>query len=244
MLVTGLAVLVVPNERGSVGVEVAAASSAALNPPDGRIVHAVSRSISTRRSMKTGKLAVSTSVDESWGSNGTVRDRHWDGPHRTTAYQSESETAHCGTLFYTPSSNMFELVSATDARVTAPGAFHGPVYGRDMHYLGKTSFHGIPAFKLAATAYSYYGYAADFTLIVRRDNYYPLRIVMRRLNWTVVTTYLTYGYIDRNARSEHLLHLAAHPGAFFLRYPGRTPGGKACKGFGDAQSLTGRGGKQ
>jgi hypothetical protein len=244
VLVTCLAVLVVPDRRSPIGVQVAAAAYAVLNPTDGRIVHAVSHSVSTIRNSKTGKVAVSTSVDESWSSSGApsaVHDRHWSRTHRSSAYQWESETTHCGTLSYSSASNMFALGGTTDPRLAAPGAFYRPVNSRYMHYLGKTSFHGIPAFKLAATGY---GYGGDFTLIVRRDNYYPLRIVMRRGNWTVVTTYLTYGYVARNPRSEHLLHLATHPGAFFLRYPGNWSGHTACQWFGNVQSLTQRGGKQ
>ncbi len=241
VLLIGVVALVFPAKRDPVGVEIAAAAYAALNPTGGEIVHVVSRSVSTTRIKLTGKATFSASVEEVWSSSSTpyrVRERHWNGTRRSGPYLSETETTACGQLGYLPASNTFELSPDTYMPLVDPAAGYRNAYrhGR-VHYRGKTSFHGIPAFKLLVTQYG-----ANNTLIVRRDNYYPLKTVTRRdiakSVSTVVTTYSAFEYITRNHGNEHLLHVAAHPGAFFLRLAAPMPGGKACRGFGDSHSLT------
>jgi hypothetical protein len=242
VLITAVLVLVIPAKQNPIGVKIAAAAADALNPSNGDIVHAASRTVSVTRSKTGGKTTTSTTIDEWWAAGGPPyarRDRY------AYAYANAKGaftilTTPCGQISYDQAANLFSVSPRAEPVQTVqddPAAAYRDAYrhGR-VHYRGKTTFRGIPAFTLSVTQYG----AVD-TLIVRRDNDYPLKTVSRRETArsvsTYVTTYSTFEHIRHSPSSERLLQLPQRAGAFFVLLPPTAPTAGSCKRFGNRQSL-------
>jgi hypothetical protein len=244
VLIAAVLVLVIPARQTPIGVRIAAAAGEALSPSNGDIVHATSRSVSVLRSRVTGKTTTSTSTDESWATSGkpyALLDRYRSAGD-TGAFTTL--TTPCGQISYDagganlisvqPGSEPAQIFSGSPAAAYRAALPHGRV-----HYLGKTTFRGIPAFRLDVTQDG-----LVTTWIVRRDNDYPLKTASRRQSRqfvsTYVTTFSTFEHVPRTPENERLLQLPPHPGAFFVRLPGSSPTGENCKHFGSLRSLTER----
>jgi len=236
-------VLVITNKQSPIGVNIAAAAEDALSPSNGDIVHATSRTVLVYRSKVGGKTTTSTSSDEEWVAGGSPNARvdryaYPDGKGAQTVL-----TTLCGQVAYDSVVNLFTVSpDAVPVQVlqSDPGATYRDAYrhGR-VHDRGRMTFHGIPAVRLVVTQYG-----AVSTMIVRRNNGYPLKTVMRRETArtvaTYVTTYSTFEHLRRTPSSERLLQLAPHPGAFFVRLPAANPTDRKCRNFGSLRSLTER----
>jgi hypothetical protein len=222
-LVAGL-VVVHPRNHAGIGTEIAAAAYRAFTPPPDRIRHEIFR---------TGSL-----LTERWATTSAPYE------YRATTGLRESTLGPCGLMDYDPRINLLSVTSARIRTNTALSyfAFRDPVQqyleayrGRHVRYRGKTTFRGVPAYILAVSS------DADvITYLVRRDNYYPLRIVFRRGKREFTTTYARFHYLPRNAETERLLTVRPHPRAFLMHFGGRAPR-PACKGFGSYDSITGKG---
>jgi hypothetical protein len=238
VLVTVLFAFVIPAKRSPIGVKVAAAADEALIPSNGDIVHASSHTRVVLRSKVGGKTTISTSDDEWWAASGSpsaVFDRYGRG--------LTILTTSCGQISYDPVANLISVSpSAEPAQVLAsnPSAAYRNAYRHgNVHYRGMTTFHSIPAVTLHVTQNG-----AVITMIVRRDNGYPLKTVTRRetaqFSSTYVATYSTFEHLPRTKRNERLLQLPPHPGAFYVRLPAGAATAQGCKGFGGFESLTER----
>ena len=243
VLITAVLVLVIPAKQSPIGVRIAAAAADALSPSNGDIVHATSRTVSVYRSKTGGKTTTSTSIDEWWAASGprhARRDRYVYGHVKDVV---TILTTSCGQISFDQAANLFSVSpSAEPAQIfqNDPAAtYRGASRNGRVHYRGKTTFRGIPAFRLSVTQYG----AVD-TMIVRRDNDYPLKTVSRRETAqfvsTSVTTYSTFEHIRRGPSTEHLLKLPQHAGAFFVLLLPTPPTPASCKRFGSRQSLIGR----
>lgn len=244
ILITAVLVLVIPARQSPIGVRIAAAADEALSPSNGDIVHATSRSVSVLRSLVTGKTITSTYSDE-WWTTGEPPYARVDRYTSADGYMDDTIlTTPCGQISYARGANLFSVspgAEATRTFVSSPAAAYRDAYRHGhVHYRGKTTFRGIPAFRLDVTQYGLVS-----TLIVRRDNGYPLKTVSRRPSRrsvsTYITTFSTFEHIPRTSESERVLQLPPQPGAFFVRMPGTSPTGESCEHFGSLQSLTGRG---
>ena len=240
----GTLVLVFLSTRSPLGVRVAAAADTAFNGTNGEIVHATSRTRSVFRSKVGGKTITSQISDESWVSAGPPYARvdryQYPGPTQALTVLNTS----CGQISYDAARNLFAVSAGTEPAslfASDPAAGYRDAYRHgDVHFRGKVTFRGIPAYLLDVTQHG----AVD-RLIVRRDDYYPLETVSRREAArsiaTYVTTYSTFEHLPRSASTAHLLRLTARPSAFYVRLtPAATRG--SCTRFGSLQSLTGRNG--
>ena len=238
-------VLVIPAKQSPIGVKIAAAAADALSPSNGDIVHAASRTVSIFRSKTSGKTTTSTTIDEWWAASGPPYARLDRYAYANAKGALTILTTSCGQISYDQAANLFSVspraepvqIVQSDAAAAYRDAYR---HGR-VHYRGKTTFRGIPAFRLSVTQYG----AVD-TMIVRRENDYPLKTVSRRETAqfvsTYVTTYSTFEHIRRSPRSERLLQVPQHAGAFFVLLPPTAPTAGSCKRFGSRQSLIGRSG--
>jgi hypothetical protein len=228
-LVAGL-FIVHPRNHAGIGTEIAAAAYHALTPPPNRIRHEIFR--------YRGDLTeqwVTTSAPYAFRATYAFHALHG---------LTESTLGPCGGMDYDPRLNLLLVTNVRIRTNTALGyfAFRDPVKqyleayrGRHVRYRGKTTFRGVPAFILAVSS------DADvITYLVRRDNYYPLRIVFRRGKRELTTTYARFRYLRRNAETERLLTMRLHPKAFLMHFGGLHPS-PACKGFGSYDSITGKG---
>jgi hypothetical protein len=242
VVVAGLVALAVASRQSPLAARAAAAADEALSPSNGDIVHAVSRTTATL-SAPSG-TTTTTIREETWSSNGPPAasvDRYGYLRGFGPAEIVTTLTTPCGQISYESRANLFivspyptppQVALASDPlTVFRDARRHG-----NVHFEGATTFEGIAAFKLVVTQYG-----ALTTYIVRRDNGYPLetraRRVTARSTSTYVTTYSLFEHIRRTPGSEHLLRIAPHPGAFYIRLgpPTRT---RACERFGNLASLT------
>jgi hypothetical protein len=146
-------------------------------------------------------------------------------------------------MVYDPRINLLSVTSTRIGTKTALSyfAFRDPVQqyleayrGRHVRYRGKTTFSGVPAYELSVSRRG-----EVVTYLVRRDNYFPLRIVSRRGQSKFTTTYARFNYLPRNPETERLLRMRPHPRAFVMHFggPDRRP---ACKRFGSYDSISGK----
>lgn len=235
----GLFALVLSSRQSPLGVRVAAAADEALIPTNGDIVHEVSRTTITFQTSR--RTTSSTSAVETWLASRpplAALDRYGTGPLDSVTVL----TTDCGQISYELGANLFTVspasIPAQIVRSTPVSLFHDARRHGRVHFSGATTFRGIPAFKLVVTQYG-----SETTYIVRRANGYPLETVDRRvtasLTRTSVTTYSVFQHLRRTPRTERLLRITPHPGAFFLRLS-RATGRAACKGFGSLETLTKR----
>jgi hypothetical protein len=227
-LVAGL-FIVHPRNHAGIGTEIAAAAYRAFTPSN-RIRHEIFRDNSV--------------LTERWATTSApyaYRDRY---AYRGRSARRESTLGPCGSMDYDPRLNLLSVTSARIGTKTALGffAFRDPVQqyleayrGRHVRYRGKTTFRGVPAYILAVSSDT-----DVITYLVRRDNYYPLRIVFRRGKSEFTTTYARFQYLPRNAETERLLTMRLHPHAFLMHFGGLHPR-PACKRFGSYDSITEKG---
>jgi hypothetical protein len=221
-LVAGL-FIVHPRNHAGIGTEIAAAAYRALTPPD-RIRHEIFRT--------NGLLT------ERWATTSAPY------AYRETTGGSDSTLGPCGLMFYDRRINLLSVTSTRIRTNTALTyfAFRDPVQqylaayrGRHVSYRGKTTFRGVPAYELDVSRRG----EVVTSYLVRRDNYYPLRIVSRRGSSKFTTTYARFNYLPRNAETERLLTMRPHLGAFLMHFGG--PNTPACKRFGSYDSISGKG---
>ena len=163
--------------------------------------------------------------------------------YRETTGGSDSTLGPCGLILYDPRINLLSVTSTRIRTNTALSyfAFRDPVQqylaaspGRHVGFRGKTTFRGVPAYELDVSRRG----EVVTSYLVRRDNYYPLRIVWRRGSSKFTTTYARFNYLPRNAETERLLTMRPHLGAFLMHFGG--PNTPACKRFGSYDSISGK----
>jgi hypothetical protein len=238
-LVAGVVALVVPREHALTGEAIAAATYRVFTTPRGVIRHVVVTQPSGSR------------VEE-WVAGSPPYATHT----RTAA--GETEITRCGQITYDSVANLvtvheeprnpvwfFRHGRDDPARefLLGAGEYVSPARFGPLRYLGKTTFRGIPAYRLVRLDRTGHGWRVVY--LVRRDSYYPLRIALYVPGQPPsVDTFSAFELIPRGAGTEHLLHLGPHPGAFLLRtsvtnfYRPRD-----CAGFAAFQSLTGQEGR-
>jgi hypothetical protein len=239
--VVGVVALAVSSRQSPLAARAAAATAEALSPSNGDIVHAVSRTTATLKG--PSGTTRTTITDERWSSSGPPPASVDRIGYRYGFGRAEivtTLTTPCGQISYQSRTNLFtvspypippQVVPSNPLTVFRDARRHG-----NVHFEGATTFEGVAAFKLVVTQYG-----AMTTYIVRRDNGYPLETRDRRVTAhstsTYVTTYSLFEHIHRTPRSERLLRVTPHPGAFYIRLgqPTRT---KACDRFGNLSSLT------
>jgi len=244
LALVALLVLLLPSRRSPLGTRVAAAAAEALSPPDGRIVHSISRTIVTRRG--AARTSTSEFTDEVWstsGPGGASLDRNLS--RSPSAGPITVLLTACGVITYESGANLFTVMPAVqpfDAPVNPVVAARNALRYGHVDYRGAARFHGIAASKLVVTQYG-----SVTTYVVRRDNGYPLETIDRRVTpnlvTTRVTTYSLFEHLAPTPRNAQLLGLTPHPGAFYVRTAAaaRTAG---CSQFGSLQSLTERSGSE
>jgi hypothetical protein len=227
--------IVHPRSHAGIGTQIAAAAYRAFTPPPNRIRHEISRYEISRSRGDLTEQWVTTSAPYAFRATYAYRAMHG---------LRESTLGPCGSMDYDPRLNLLTVTNQRIGTKIAMGyfAFRDPVQqyleayrGRHVRYRGKTRFRGVPAYILAVSS------DADvITYLVRRDNYYPLRIVFRRGKSEFTTTYARFQYLPRNAETERLLTMRLHPHAFLMHFGGLHPR-PACKRFGSYDSITEKG---
>jgi hypothetical protein len=225
-LVVGL-VVAIPRKVTLPRTDVAAATYRAATPAH-RIRHEVYRTVWDNHSQLVEHW-VTTSPPDAF---------------RMVAAPVEYTLSQCGEMTYDARLNLLSVTSVRIGPTVAHSyfAFNDPLqqylyayHGGVVRYQGRATFHGIPAYKLTVSRSG-----TEFTYLVRRSNYYPLQTTQRNRQATITTTYLRFGYVPRNVRTERLLSMSLHRGAFLVHGGSLVPG-MGCKGFGSYNSITGKG---
>jgi hypothetical protein len=183
-----------------------------------------------------------------WNKNNQITER-WVSTSRPYAFRmvappTEYTLSQCGEMSYDARLNLLSVTNVLISNPAAQGyfAFNDPLQqflrayrGGAVRYRGKATFHGIPAYKLTVSRSG-----TEFTYLVRRSNYYPLQTTQKNRQTTLTTTYLRFGYVPRNLRTEPLLVMSLHRGAFLMHSGSAVPRA-GCEGFGSYDSITGNG---
>jgi hypothetical protein len=234
-VLAGVLTLVVPRGHGLTGEEIAAAAYRVLAPPPNAIRHVV--------------ITTETRWGGGWRSEEWVASGRPYATHEKTA-GVETELSQCGRITYDRAANLVTVHKEprnpawffTHDRSDPAREFlylssrrFGPA-----RYDGKTTFRGIRAYKLVRRDRADQG--ARVVYLVRRDNYYPLRIVVHiKGQPSFVYTFSAFDEIPRTAETEQLLHIRPHPKAFLLRVSATNfYRVRECAGFGTFESLTGK----
>jgi hypothetical protein len=218
--VSAIVAVAVPRGKALTGGQILAATRRALTPPPNAMLHVV--------------------VHDQDARNGTTErwtEEQWRAPSppyelrvitRGGFDDGESVLSKCGTVGYRTRLDMFTVDTgrlpnrALRDLIEPARAFsaYGTVLSRS-----KTTFHGVPAYRLDL------GHAVEF--LVRRDTFYPLRVVVG----SYVRTFSTFEQLPRD---ERLLRIQPRPGAFLLRTSaGRYFRRAGCDSFATYSSLMG-----
>jgi hypothetical protein len=217
-----LLVLVGPFGSGPARVDVASAAYAAFSPSRSGIWHVVVVQTQSFQSPGAG-MSVARVRDETWSTTGAPHVLRVIGSENVPGLPSRVEQvfSRCGWLYYSADTNVLQIAGPEKASATPvspppdPAASYRQAYkSGQVVYQGRTTFAGIPAYKLVVH-YRHGTYAATTTFIVRQDNYYPLQtssvVNVSGRTGTDVLTYTTYELLPSTAANERLLRLAPHP---------------------------------
>jgi hypothetical protein len=218
IVVGGVAVaaVAVPRGKALTGRQIIEATRRALHPPANTMLHVI---VVTRDGARR-------SVEEQWRAPHAPYELHVI--IRGGFDDGETETSKCGTITYRSRLQMFTVDTgrlpdwALRDLIDPARAFsaYSTVLSRS-----ETTFRGIPAYEL------HFGNGTDF--LVRRDNFYPLRIA----SGSYVRTFSTFEQVPR---SEPLLHVRARAAAFVIRTSaGRYLHRAGCVSFANYRSVTG-----
>lgn len=156
----------------------------------------------------------------------------------------ESEWSTCGSITYDSRQNALSVngwptpltVRHSLRLVSDPLlAFQAAYRGHRVSYGDKTTFNGLPAYKLVIDQ----GHGTTLTYIVRRGSFAPLqdtRTVAGVRGGTTVTTYLAFETLTRTPQNERLLHVAPRTQAL-LFHTGRFASSGPCRTFGSFDAL-------
>jgi sugar lactone lactonase YvrE len=127
---------------------------------------------------------------------------------------SETEWTSCGSLSYDRRTNSLSVnvwrtpptVRRTLQFFSDPlFAFESAYRAHQVNYLGKTTFRGIPAYKLVTSKGG-----TTITLLVRQGTYAPLQTRVDTGAQVGVETYTVFETLPRTSQTEALLHLSPH----------------------------------